>query len=91
MAGYAHNPKYSIQLQYTNSLNETSTSRTFSGVNIATDPTTTLRTNGYNYTDVYNFGQLYFGTSPLVESGTAKTNLIKQMQITNVAPDEGGD
>lgn len=87
MAGYAGKALYSLQLKWTDSLTETNKSKTFSGINVATDPTTTLRSNGYNYTDLENFGSLYFGLSSNMTS-TSKS-LIEKRPITNYDPEEG--
>lgn len=87
MAGFASAPRYSLQLKWKESGTLVSKSRTFSGINVATDPTTTLRSNGYNYTDLENFAQLYFTTSPTATE-TSKY-LIENRQITNYDPEEG--
>lgn len=87
MAGYANYPRYSLQLKWTESGTEVSKSKTLSGINVATDPTTTLRSNGYNYTDLENFASLYFRTSPT--AATTSKYLIENRQITNYDPEEG--
>ena len=87
MAGFASPPRYSLQLKWKEAGTQASRSRTFNGINVATDPTTTLRSNGYNYTDLENFSQLYFGTSPVMTE-TSKY-LVENRQITNYDPEEG--